>query len=196
MKSIELKLPSLPYEYDDLDPVISPDLLQIHHQKHHQGYVNKANNLLKDLQEARENESLLDMKSALKNLSFSLNGHTLHDLFWKCMRKHQDNNVPKGKIADLIQDYFGDFERFKQEFSNSASSVEGSGWMGLALDDTGNLLLTQIENHQKNHLAGTTPILVLDVWEHAYYLDYANDRGAFIESWWDVVNWDYVNELL
>lgn len=195
MKKLELNLPDLSYEYDALDPVISEDQLRIHHTKHHQGYVNKTNNILTEMYGARENNEQLDMKSTLRDLSFNLNGHLLHSLFWKCMRSPQEDNKPSGEIADRIDEYFGSFDRFRQEFSSAAAAVEGSGWMTLLRDGENNLFVMQVEDHNDLHVAGLVPILVLDVWEHAYYLDYANDRGEFIENWWKVVNWDYVNEL-
>ncbi len=195
MKKLELNLPDLSYEYDALDPVISEDQLRIHHTKHHQGYVNKTNNILTEIYGARENNEQLDMKSTLRDLSFNLNGHLLHSLFWKCMRSPQEDNKPSGEIADGIDEYFGSFDRFRHEFSSAAAAVEGSGWMTLLRDGENNLFVMQVEDHNDLHVAGLVPILVLDVWEHAYYLDYANDRGEFIENWWKVVNWDYVNEL-
>jgi Fe-Mn family superoxide dismutase len=157
--------------------------------------VNKTNNILEEMYGARENNEQLDMKSTLRDLSFNLNGHLLHSLFWKCMRAPQEDNKPGREIADSFDEYFGSFDRFRQEFSSAAAAVEGSGWMTLLRDGEDNLFVMQVEDHNDLHVAGLVPILVLDVWEHAYYLDYANDRGEFIENWWKVVNWDYVNEL-
>jgi Fe-Mn family superoxide dismutase len=196
MKDMQVELPDLPYEYEALDPVISKDLLQLHHKKHHQGYVNKANKVMGELEVARKEGRFIDMKFSLRDLSFNLNGHLLHSLFWECMREPKDANSPAKELDSHIAEYFDSFDRFKQEFSNAAAAVEGSGWMSLVRDGQKNLFLMQVENHNKLHIAGFVPVLVLDVWEHAYYLDYANDRGDFIESWWDVVNWDYVEKMI
>ncbi len=119
----------------------------------------------------------------------------LHELFWYDLQKPSEKNTPGGKIADAIDREFGSFEAFKKEFSETAKSVEGSGWAVLYKDSDGQLVVLSIEKHNLMHVAGLRPILALDVWEHAYYLDYLNNRGAYVENFWKVVNWDYVEKV-
>jgi len=196
MEKILYNLPTLPYGYKDLEPYISEEVLTLHHTKHHQAYVTGANALLEKIWSARENNAELDYKSVLKSLSFNVAGHILHETFWKTMAPfNSGKNKPDGKILKTIEDNFGSWERFKTEFSETAKSVEGSGWVALAFHkDHGNLAIIQIEKHNVNFYPEQTILLVLDVWEHAYYLDYKNDRAKFIESWWNIVNWQEVEK--
>jgi len=191
-------LEPLPYGYDALAPVISEDLLRLHHDKHHAAYVNGANGVLGKMEEARKAGVDLDMKAMCKELSFNFGGLFLHYLFWKNMAPPgTGGGRPGGRIADTIDREFGSFDRFKKEFSAVAKSAEGSGWAALSF--CGQLKrpqLVQIEKHNVNLHAQQRVLLVLDVWEHAYYLDYKNDRGKFVESWWDLVNWDEVEKRL
>jgi Fe-Mn family superoxide dismutase len=186
------KLPNLPYGYKDLEPYMSEEVLKLHHDKHHLGYVNAANVILDKIEEARKNDSDLDFKSVLKSLSFNVAGHILHETFWKVMApENSGKNKPAGEILKSIEDNFGSFERFKKEFSQTALSVEGSGWAVLAFHkEHGNLNIIQVEKHNVNFYPEQKIILCLDVWEHAYYLDYKNDRAKFIENWWNIVNWE------
>lgn len=190
------KLLDLPYGYKDLEPYISSEVLTLHHDKHHAAYVNTANVLLDKIQDARDKSSELDYKSVLKALSFNAGGHILHEMFWENMAPaSSEKNKPEGKILEVIEKEFGSFERFKTEFSETAKSVEGSGWAALVLDkERGELSLAQIEKHNVNFAPGQKILLCLDVWEHAYYLDYKNDRAKFIENWWNLVNWGEVNK--
>ena len=190
-------LPKLLYGYKDLEPVISEEVLTLHHTKHHASYVNGANAILDKLDEARRNNAEIDFKAISKSLSFNVGGHVLHELFWKNMAPHSaeaSRGKPAGKLAEVITKEFGSFERFKKEFSETAKSVEGSGWAALTYQrnhgKNGMLSIVQIEKHNVNLYPEQEIILVLDVWEHAYYLDYKNDRGKFIENWWSIVNWD------
>ena len=183
------KLSDLPYGYKDLEPYISAEVLTLHHDKHHASYVNAANALLDKIQVARDNKAELDYKSVLKSLSFNVAGHILHERFWENMAPSTSGkNKPSGKVLESIEKEFGSFERFKTEFFETAKSVEGSGWAVL----NGDLGIMQIEKHNVNIIPGLKILLCLDVWEHAYYLDYKNDRAKFIENWWNVVNWDEV----
>jgi Fe-Mn family superoxide dismutase len=185
------KLPELPYGYKDLDPYMSEEVLKLHHDKHHAGYVNAANALVDKIQEARDKGEVIDFKSVLKSLSFNVAGHILHETFWKVMAsENSGKNKPAGKILEAIEKEFGNFERFKTEFSETAKSVEGSGWAVLTKD----LAIMQIEKHNVNIIPEQGIILCLDVWEHAYYLDYKNDRAKFIENWWNIVNWEEVEK--
>jgi Fe-Mn family superoxide dismutase len=186
----------LPYKYDALEPVISKKIMELHHDKHHKSYVDGANTALEKLEKFRKGEVELDIRATLRDLSFHMNGHVLHSIFWPNMRPPEENNKPGGKIADLINKNFGSFEAFKKEFGNAAKTVEGSGWAILVKDEENNLYVIQVEKHNLMHIAELKPLLVLDVWEHAYYLDYLNDRGKYVDSWWKVVNWDDVEKRL
>lgn len=191
------KLPQLDYGYGDLAPYISEQQLTLHHQKHHAAYVNAANTILTRLEKSRSEGAEYDVKSALKELSFNVAGHLLHSLFWENMAPHGKGGSPSSSLSDAIESEFGSFEQFKKEFSKAAVSVEGSGWAALtACPETGRLLLMQIEKHNMNVIPTYRILLVLDLFEHAYYLDYKNDRAKFIESFWNIINWDTVNKRL
>jgi Fe-Mn family superoxide dismutase len=188
------KLPDLPYGYKDLEPYMSEEVLKLHHDKHHLSYVNSANAILDKIEDARKNNLDLDYKSVLKSLSFNVAGHILHETFWKVMvpvSAEATSGKPAGELAKAIDREFGSFERFKKEFSETAKSVEGSGWAILAFHkEHGSLSIIQVEKHNVNFYPEQKILLCLDVWEHAYYLDYKNDRGKFIENWWNIVNWE------
>lgn len=192
-------LPELPYGYKDLEPYISEEQLRLHHDKHHQAYVDGANAILGKLDNARKEGTDLDIKSILKSLSFNIGGHLLHSLFWKNIAPADKGGggEPKGEIGEAIKKEFSSFERFKNEFSEAAKSVEGSGWAALTYcQQTKRPLIMQIEKHNVNVYPMFNIILVLDVWEHAYYLDYKNKRADFINAFWNIVNWDEVNKRL
>ncbi|MCX6722876.1 MAG: superoxide dismutase [Candidatus Staskawiczbacteria bacterium] len=186
----------LPYDYNALEPYISSEVLTLHHDKHHAAYVNAANALLDKIQDARDKNTELDYKSVLKSLSFNVGGHILHETFWKVMAPFGTaQGKPAGELAEAINKEFGSFERFKTEFSETAKTVEGSGWALLAIDKNyGNLAIIQVEKHNVNFYPNQKILLCLDVWEHAYYLDYKNDRAKFIENWWNIVNWSEVEK--
>lgn len=189
------KLPTLLYGYKDLEPYMSEEVLTLHHTKHHQAYVSAANALLEKIWEAREKNLELDYRAVLKSLSFNVAGHILHETFWKIMAPaNSGKNKPQGEILKIIEKEFSSFERFKTEFSETAKSVEGSGWAILAYHkEQANLSIIQVEKHNVNFYPEQIVLLCLDVWEHAYYLDYKNDRAKFIENWWNIVNWEEVN---
>ena len=191
-------LPELPYAYDALEPFVSEAQLRLHHDKHHAAYVNGANNILEKLDKARQTEINLDMKAVLKELSFQAGGHILHRLFWQNLTPTAKAvKEPGGILAKALKEEFGSFERFKKEFSSVATSTEGSGWAALARCGlTGRLLIMQIEKHNVNVYPHLRILMVLDVWEHAYYLDYKNERTKFVEAFWNIVNWDEVNKRL
>ncbi|MEI6102380.1 MAG: superoxide dismutase [Methanothrix sp.] len=191
-------LPDLPYDYNALEPFISEAQLRLHHDKHHAAYVNGANAILERLDKARQAGTDVDMKATLKELSFQVGGHILHGLFWQNMvPAAKTGKEPGGVLADALKNEFGSFERFKKEFSAAAASTEGSGWAALARCGlTGRLLITQIEKHNVNVYPHLRILMVLDVWEHAYYLDYKNERPKFVEAFWNIVNWDEVNKRL
>ena len=186
-------LPKLPYEYTALAPYISEEQLKLHHQKHHQAYVNGANAVFEKLDKARKENADLDMKATLKELSFHIGGFKLHNKFWENMAPagKGGGGVPKGGLAKAIDAEFGKFDRFKKEFTQAAVSAEGSGWAALTFcRKTGRPLIVQIEKHNTNVVPGFEILMVLDVWEHAYYLDYRNDRAIFVDTFWNIVNWD------
>ena len=189
-------LPHLPYGYKALAPYISEVQLTLHHQKHHQAYVTGANAILEKLDKARKENADLDMKVLLKELSFHLGGFRLHNLFWENLGPSGvgGGGIPKGALAAAINEEFGTFERFKKEFTQTASSVEGSGWAVLTYCmNTGRLMMMQVEKHNVNLIPGYRILMALDLWEHAYYLDYKNDRAKFIDAFWHLVNWDAVD---
>lgn len=191
-------LPDLPYAYNALEPYISETQLRLHHDKHHAAYIKGANAILEKLDKARQDGTDLDMKAILKELSFNVGGHTLHSLFWTNMSPaDKASKEPKGKIADALKNEFGSFERFKKEFTQAATSAEGSGWAVLAFcGKTYRPVIMQIEKHNVNVAPQEKILLALDVWEHAYYLDYKNERPKFVEAFWNIVNWDEVNKRL
>jgi len=189
-------LPKLPYEYKALAPHISEEQLTLHHTKHHQAYVAGANAILEKLDKARKENADLDMKATLKELSFHIGGFRLHSLFWENLAPagKGGGGLPKGDLAKAIDAEFGKFDRFKKEFTQAASSVEGSGWAVLThCLKTNRLMIMQLEKHNVNLVPGFRILMALDVWEHAYYVDYKNDRAKFIEGFWNLVNWDEVN---
>jgi Fe-Mn family superoxide dismutase len=190
-------LPKLPYDYNGLEPYISEQQLTIHHDKHHLAYVNGANAAFKKLREARKSKAEIDVKATLKELSFNIGGHQLHSIFWPTLAPagRGGGGEPTGKLADAINKEFGSFAQFKAEFSKAAASTEGSGWAALAIDvKTKQLAIMQIEKHNVNVYTGFYIVMVLDVWEHAYYLDYKNERPKFVEAFWNIVNWERINK--
>ncbi len=191
-------LPKLPYDYKALEPHISEQQLMLHHDKHHLAYVNGANAIFDKLDKSRKESTELDMKATLKELSFHVGGHLLHSIFWENLAPAgKGGGKPGGAIGDMIDKEFGSFERFKAEFTKAAASVEGSGWTALAVQQcVARPLIVQIEKHNVNVYPSFQVLLILDVWEHAYYLDYKNDRAKFVEAFWNLVNWDYVNKVL
>jgi superoxide dismutase, Fe-Mn family len=191
-------LQKLPYDYNALAPYISEQQLKLHHDKHHQAYVNGANAIFEKLDKARSDNTDVDMKTLLKELSFNVGGHLLHITFWENMAPAgKGGGKPGGAVADMIDMGFGSFERFKKEFTMAATSTEGSGWAALAVHPCiGRPLIMQIEKHNVNVYPTFNILMVLDVWEHAYYLDYKNERPKFVEAFWNLVNWDKVNKNL
>lgn len=192
-------LPDLPYAYDALEPNIDARTMEIHHTKHHQGYTNKVNAALEghdfadlDIEEVlgRIDELPADKKQAVINNG---GGYANHKLFWTILSPEGGGN-PEGDLAAAINDTFGSFDAFKEEFSNAAGGRFGSGWAWLSVDSDGNLKVHSTANQDSPLMEGLTPILGLDVWEHAYYLNYQNRRPDYISSFWNVVNWDQVAE--
>ncbi len=191
-------LPPLPYAYNALQPHISEKIMMLHHDKHHQAYVNGANAALEKLAKARNEGTPLDMRAVLRDYSFNIDGHILHSIFWPNMAPAgKGGGKPGGKLADKINSDFGSFDKFKAQFTDAAKTVEGVGWALLCYEKwSDQLLLAQIEKQNVAHLAEMTILLSLDAFEHAYYLDYLNDRAKYVEAWWNVVNWSDVDARL
>lgn len=191
-------LPQLPYQYGELQPYISQEQLTLHHQKHHQAYVNSANAILERLDKARKEGADFDVKATLKELSFHIGGHLLHSLFWPNMAPSgKGGGNPTGALGTALEKEFGSFERFKKEFSLAATSAEGSGWAALSFcRQTNRPIIMQIEKHNTNVYPMFAILMVIDVWEHAYYLDYRNERAKFVDAFWNIVNWDEASKRL
>jgi Fe-Mn family superoxide dismutase len=191
-------LPQLPYDYNALEPHISEQIMRLHHDKHHAAYVNGANAALEKLEKARAGQMQIDVRAVLRDFSFNVDGHKLHSIFWPNMAPQgKGGGAPGDKLADKINQDFGGFDKFKPQFSDAAKTVEGSGWALLLYDrETDQLVITQIEKQNFMHLAEMPILLGLDVWEHAYYAQYLNDRAKYVDAWWNVVNWGDVAKRL
>jgi Fe-Mn family superoxide dismutase len=194
MKKYEL--PPLPYSYEALEPYISREIMTLHHTKHHQAYVTGANAALDRLEKQRKGENPENVRGILRDLSFNLSGHKLHAVFWPNMAPSgKGGGTPGGSLADQINRDFGSFEAFKKQFSDAAKNVEAVGWAILTYDaESDTLLIYQVEKQNFMHPPDLPLILTLDVWEHAYYLQYKNDRASYVDNWWNVVNWDDVEK--
>ena len=182
-------LPELPYDYSALEPHISATIMELHHSKHHQTYVNGANTTLDLLAEAREKGDFANINRLQKDLAFNLGGHTNHSIFWTNLSPN-GGDKPTGDLEAAIDDQFGSFDAFRGQFTAAALGVQGSGWAGLFWDSIGeNLIIQQFFDQQGQIVAGTVPLLLLDVWEHAYYLDYKNVRADYVKAFWNIANW-------
>jgi len=193
-------LPPLPYGYDALEPHIDKETMRIHHDKHHQAYVTNLNAALKDhpdLLKLSIEELLSSLarvpKEILQTVINNGGGHANHSLFWKIMGP-KAGGQPEGALAKAIDRTFGSFDKFQTQFSNQGKTLFGSGWAWLVVDQKNNLKIIQSRNQDSPYMSGERPILGLDVWEHAYYLKYKNERPKYIEAWWQVVNWKEVGE--
>ncbi len=182
-------LPELPYDYAALEPHISGKIMQLHHDKHHQAYVTGANTALDALAEARDSGNLANVNKLEKDLAFNVGGHVNHTIFWNNLSP-EGGERPEGELAAAIDEFFGDFEKFQAHFTATAMGVQGSGWAVLAWDTLGQRAnVVQLFDQQGNLPAGTVPLLMLDVWEHAYYLDYLNVRADYVKAFWNIANW-------
>ena len=186
-------LPELPYAYDALEPHISAEIMELHHSKHHQNYVNGANAALEKLEAARKDGSIAAVVTALsKDLAFNLGGHTNHSLFWENLGPN-GGGKPTGALAAAIDADFGFFEEFQKHFAAAALGLQGSGWAVLAYDKIGErLVIEQMTDQQGNLSIDLVPLLLLDMWEHAFYLQYKNVKADYVAAVWNVFNWDEV----
>lgn len=192
-------LPKLGYSYDALEPHIDAQTMELHHSKHHQGYVNGLNSALLALEKARDNDDYDQIRSLSRAVSFNGGGHALHTLFWRTMAPagKGGGGEPKGELKQLVEKSFGSVDRMKAHFSAAAAKVEGSGWGIMGYERMSKrLIIIQGENQQKLTTWEFVPILAIDVWEHAYYLKYQNRRADYIKAWWNVVNWEAVKDYM
>ena len=182
-------LPDLTYDYGSLEPNISGKIMELHHDKHHLAYVNGANTALDLLAEARDKNDLTWVNKLQKDLAFNLAGHVNHTVFWRNLSP-EGGDKPVGELAGAIDEFFGSFDGFRAHFTASALGIQGSGWSILAWDVLGEkLIIEQLYDHQGNLAPASIPLLMLDMWEHAFYLDYQNVKGEYVKAFWNIVSW-------
>jgi Fe-Mn family superoxide dismutase len=182
------KLPELTYDYSALEPHISARIMELHHSKHHQAYVTGANAAIDAMAEARANNNFANLPKLQKDLAFNLGGHVNHSIFWQNLSP--EGGEVAGNLSAAIDEYFGSFDAFKNHFSAAAVGIQGSGWAYLAWDALGNrLVIGQLYDQQGNLAMGNIPLLMLDMWEHAFYLDYQNVKADYVKAFWNIVNW-------
>ena len=185
-------LPDLAYDFAALEPHISGRIMQLHHGKHHAAYVAGANATLDLLAEARDKNDLTWINKLQKDLAFNLGGHVNHSIFWKNLSA-SGGDKPTGELAAAIDEYFGSFDSFRAHFSANAMGIQGSGWSILAWDVLGQrLIIEQLYDQQGNLVAASVPLLMLDMWEHAFYLDYQNVKADYVAAFWNIVSWQDV----
>ncbi len=188
----EYTLPDLDWDYGALEPHISGQINELHHSKHHATYVKGANDALSKLDEARSSDDQSKILLNEKNLAFNLSGHVNHTVWWKVLSP-DGGDKPTGELASAIDHDFGSFDKFQTQFSAAANGIQGSGWAVLAYDGLGDRLLTfQVYDHQTNFPLGVVPLLLLDMWEHAFYLQYKNVKADYTKAFWNVVSWPEV----
>ena len=182
-------LPDLPYDYAALEPHVSAEIMQLHHDKHHAAYVTGANQTLEKLAAARDEDDFGAIVGLEKTLTFNLSGHVLHSVFWTNLSP-DGGGKPDGDLGTAIDENFGAFDSFKAHLTEATSTVQGSGWGALTYEPlAGRLLVEQIYDHQGNVGQGSVPLLVFDAWEHAYYLQYQNVKADYVGALWNIVNW-------
>lgn len=185
-------LPELTYDYAALEPHISARVMELHHSKHHAAYVAGANTALEQMEEARATNSFGAINKLEKDLAFHLGGHINHSIFWTNLSPTASDR-PDGELAVAIDEFFGSFDAFAAHFSAASLGIQGSGWGILSWDPVGSrLIIQQLFDQQANTAQGTIPILQLDMWEHAFYLDYQNVKADYVKAFWNIVNWENV----
>lgn len=181
-------LPDLPYDYAALEPHISAETLELHHDKHHAAYVNGANTAMEQLADRRHSSQWGDLVGLQSRLAFNVSGHQLHSLYWTNLTPHA--SPPSGDFAEAVTATFGSVDALQRHMTQASLLVQGSGWGALTIDpESGELQVEQILNHQDNVLQGALPLLVIDVWEHAYYLSYRNARAPYLAAIWEIIDW-------
>ena len=186
---MKYSLPDLDYDYSALEPYYSAQMLELHHDKHHAAYVKALNEVLEQLEGARESDDFDAITGLEKKLAFNLSGHVLHTLLWKNLSP-DGGDKPSGELASAIDEFFGSFDRFRNQLAAATTTVQGSGWGALAWEPLGQrLYVAQIYDHQDNIGQSSGPLLVMDAWEHAYYLQYQNKRPDYVEALWHIVDW-------
>jgi Fe-Mn family superoxide dismutase len=189
-------LPDLPYDYSALEPHISGEIMELHHDKHHAAYVKGANTAIEHLAEARADDAYGAVNLLQKDLAFHLAGHVNHTVFWRNLSP-DGGDAPTGDVAAAVDEHFGSFDALRAHFSAAALGIQGSGWAILAWDALGQrLIVEQLYDHQGNLAVGTHPLLMLDMWEHAYYLQYKNTKADYVAAFWHIVDWADVTERL
>jgi superoxide dismutase, Fe-Mn family len=182
-------LPDLPYDYSALAPHITGEIMELHHSKHHQTYVNAANDTLDKLAAARDSGDFGAIVGLEKTLAFNLGGHVNHSIFWNNLSP-DGGDEPTGELSAALDEHFGSFDAFRAHFTAVATTIQGSGWAVLGWDTLGRrLLIHQLYDQQANLPAGQIPLVMLDMWEHAFYLQYRNVKPDYVKAWWNVVNW-------
>ncbi|APE15627.1 superoxide dismutase [Mycobacterium sp. WY10] len=190
----EYTLPELDYDYSALEPHISGEINEVHHSKHHATYVKGLNDALAKLEEARANDDHAAIFLNEKNLAFHLGGHLNHSIWWKNLSPN-GGDKPVGELAAAMDDAFGSFDAFRAQFTAAANGLQGSGWAVLGYEPLRGALLTfQLYDQQANVPPGIVPLLQVDMWEHAYYLQYKNVKADYVEAFWNVVNWADVQD--
>ncbi|MFB4279313.1 superoxide dismutase [Nonomuraea sp. MTCD27] len=185
-------LPDMPYDYAALEPAITGEILELHHAGHHAAYVKGANDTLERLAEARDKGEFSNLVGLEKTFAFNLSGHVLHSIFWENLSP-DGGDRPDGPLRDAIDQHFGTFDAFRRQLTTATASVQGSGWGVLAWEPLSRrLVVEQVYDHHGNVGMNTTPLLVFDAWEHAYYLQYRNVRPDYVEKLWGLINWDDV----
>ncbi|KRF31320.1 superoxide dismutase [Yonghaparkia sp. Soil809] len=187
-------LPDLPYDYAALEPHISARIMELHHSKHHAAYVTGANTALEKMAEARESGDFANINRLEKDLAFHLGGHVNHSIFWTNLSP-EGGDKPEGELASAIDEFFGSFDKFVAHFTAASMGIQGSGWGVLSWDPIGRrLVIQQLFDQQGNTAQATVPLLQLDMWEHAFYLDYVNVKADYVKAFWNIVNWKNVAE--
>ncbi|MHB1533527.1 MAG: superoxide dismutase [Acidimicrobiales bacterium] len=182
-------LPELPYDYAALEPHISGQIIELHHDKHHNTYVQGANTTVEKLASARDADDFGPIVGLEKTLAFNLSGHVLHSIYWTNMSP-DGGGEPEGELAAALTEDFGSFAKFKAQLTQATSTVQGSGWGALAWEPLGRrLVVEQIYDHQGNVGQGAVPLLVIDIWEHAFYLQYKNVKADYVTAMWNLINW-------
>jgi Fe-Mn family superoxide dismutase len=190
------ELPVLGFAYDALEPAYSAELLELHYSEHHRAYVDGANKCRHDLEQSRRKNDFDRINQLQKDLAFNLSGHVLHSIFWRNIAPDH-GSTPAESLASQIRTAFGGFDALREQFWSAGAATQGSGWAALAWDPASHsLVIEQIYDHQDNVGSGTVPVLVMDMWEHAYYLQYRNEKKKWIKAFWGLINWPDIGDRL